>query len=263
VVLAVCGDNLSQHKLAGFTCSFSKGRVCRFCMASANKLHEITREDLCQVRTCDIHRVHLAAVSVNSDLNCKLYGVAGISPLATLPYFDVTAQMAPDIMHDLFEGVFVYVIRHVLKGLITDKVLAKSDLEKVVNFPYGYNDRKNRPEEISPSFIAGASNLKGTACQKWCLFRLMPLIFSSSVPEGNPHWDVLLKLQHVADIILAEQMPDDIVAYLEVAVEAFLKSFCAMYPDVGLIPKMHYIVHYARMTEGLGPLRQFWCLRFE
>ncbi|CAN7977581.1 unnamed protein product [Ixodes persulcatus] len=92
-----------------------------------------------------------------------------------------------NIMHNLFERVFVCVIRHVTKGLVSDKMLAKSDLERVVNFPHGHNDKKNRPEELSLSFITGTANMKGTASRKWCLFRRLPLIFCSSVSEGSPH----------------------------------------------------------------------------
>ncbi|CAN7943716.1 unnamed protein product, partial [Ixodes hexagonus] len=261
VVLAVCGDNLSQRKLAGFSCNFSKGRVCRYCMADSACLHELTREELCQLRTRAVHSAYLAAVKINTD-NSKLHGVTGPSPLATLEYFDVTSQMAPDIIHDLFEGVFAFVIRHVMKRLMSDKILGKSDLERIRDFPYGHNDKQNCPEELSISFLTGSSNLKRTASQKWCLFRLFPLIFCSSVPEGNQDWDVLLQLEHVVDIVLAE-VPDDVVGYLEVAVESFIRSFCAGYPEVHPIPKMHYLVHYARMSEGLGPLRRYWCLRFE
>ncbi|KAM7289524.1 uncharacterized protein ISCGN_029653 [Ixodes scapularis] len=59
-------------------------------------------------------------------------------------------------------------------------------------------------------------------------------------------------------------MLDDIISYLEIAVEAFLERFCATYSDVRLIPKLHYLVHYMQMTEGLEPFHhQYWCLRFE
>lgn len=133
--------------------------------------------------------------------------------------------MAPDIMHKLFEGIFPLVIRHVMKDLLNDNVLGGSDLEKVCNFSYRYNDRKNKPEELSISLITGSCNIKGTASQKRCLFRILPLIFCSSVPEGNRDWDVLLKQQHVMNIVLAEEMPDDVVDYVEVAVEVFLQSF--------------------------------------
>lgn len=79
--------------------------------------------------------VHLAAVNVNPNTICKLYCVLGLSPQGTLPYFDVAPQMAPDIMHDLLEDVFVCVIRHVIKELVSDKILGKSDLERVVHSP--------------------------------------------------------------------------------------------------------------------------------
>lgn len=190
VVLAVSGDNLSQHKLAGFSFSFFNGRVCRFSLENSTELRELTREELRIVRTRAIHSAHLAAVQINPGTNRKLYGVIGPSPLATLEYVDVTTQMIPDIIHEHFEGIFPLVIRHVMKDLLNDNVLAGSDLEKVCNLSYSYNDRKNKPEELCISFITGSCNIKKTESLKWCVFRILQLKFCSSVPEGNLDWDV-------------------------------------------------------------------------
>lgn len=263
IVMAVCGDNLSQHKLAGFSAGFSKGRVCRFCMVTSANLSHVTHEEECRIRTSHVHDIHLAAVKVNPTMNCSVYGVTGPSPMGMLGYFDVTSQVAPDLMHDLFEGVLPFVLRHVLRGLISEGTLTFSDLKRSESFSYGYNDRKNTPETFTEAFIMKDANLKGTASQKWCIFRLFPLIFGASVPENNAHWGILLQLQDIVGIVLAEELPEDWIAFLEVLVQYFLKAFIELYPQVRLIPKMHYIVHYARLTRKLGPLRHYWCLRYE
>ncbi|CAN7951622.1 unnamed protein product [Ixodes pacificus] len=171
--------------------------------------------------------------------------------------------MAPDMMHDLFEGAFAHIIRHVTKGLIDEGALTLEDLKRVETFPYGYNDRKNRPEPLTAAFLQGGASLKGTAAQKWCLFRLFPLIFGTSVQEENKHWSVLLQLHNIVTLVLSEKITEDWVAYLEVLVKDFVEAFTAMYPTAEVLPKMHYMVHYARLTAALGPLRQYWCLRFE
>lgn len=262
-VLACSGDNLSMNRLGGFTCSFSRGSVCRFCMAHSSQLPVITREELCELRSRRLHESHLAAIQVNAALYKRLYGVNEQSAMALLEDFDPTLQLPPDLMHDLFEGAFPFVLKHVLRGLFDDGILCEEDLEKVVTFEYGRNDKTNRPAEISTASLDRKSTMKGTASQKWCLFRLLPQIFASSIPEGNKHWEVYLLLREVVDLVLADELPAESLSYLELKIQQFLRAFVACYPSAKLIPKLHYMIHYPRMITLFGPLKQVWCMRFE
>uniref|UniRef100_A0A147BPB1 Uncharacterized protein n=1 Tax=Ixodes ricinus TaxID=34613 RepID=A0A147BPB1_IXORI len=252
-----------MNRLGGFTCSFSRGSVCRFCMAHVSQLASLTREELCEVRSKQLHDSHLAAIEVNASLYKRLYGVNERSAMALLEDFDPTLHLPPDLMHDLFEGAFPFVLKHVLRGLFQDRILSESDLEKVVTFQYGRNDKTNRPAELSAASLNRKSTMKGTASQKWCLFRLFPQIFASSIPEGNEHWEVYLLLREVVDIVLADELPAQSLSYLEVKIQEFLRAFVACYPSVQLIPKLHYLIHYPRMISLFGPLKQVWCMRFE
>ncbi|CAN8008591.1 unnamed protein product, partial [Ixodes pacificus] len=129
-LLACSGDNLSMNRVGGFTCSFSRGSVCRFCMAHVSQLASLTREELCEVRSKQLHDSHLAAIEVNPSLYKRLYGVNERSAMALLEDFDPTLHLPPDLMHDLFEGAFPFVLKHVLKGLFQDRILSEGDLEK-------------------------------------------------------------------------------------------------------------------------------------
>ncbi|KAH9382804.1 hypothetical protein HPB48_023364 [Haemaphysalis longicornis] len=256
-VLACAGDNLSMNRLGGFTCSFSRGSVCRFCMAQSSQLPTLTREGLCQVRTKELHQSHLTAVELNPALYKRLYGVNAPSSMSCLGNFDPTSQLPPDIMHDLFEGAFPFVVQHTVMGLLQGEILSESDLDKIATFQYGCNDRKNRPSELTVSLLKDKGVVTGTATQKWCLFRLLPQIFSSSVPEGNLKWEVYLLLREVADIILAYEMPADALAYLETKIQEFIRTFVECYPNQRLIPKLHYLIHYPRMISFFGPLHRY------
>lgn len=263
VVLAFCGDNLSMHRLGGFSCNFAHGSVCRFCMAQIGNISSITREDMCQIRSKELHQSHLEAIQVNPALYKRLYGLGGESVMSSLQGFDVTSQLPPDIMHDVFEGTLPFVMQHVLKGLFDSNILSASDLDKVRTFQYGRNDVKNKPLPPSDSFVQGRSALKGTASQKLCLFRLLPQIFGSSIPEGNEDWEVYLLLREILDMLLSDKLPMQSLSYLEIKIQEFLRSFVNRYPSVRLIPKMHYLIHYPRMISLFGPLKQLWCMRFE
>ena len=66
--------------------------------------------------TSDIHNCHVNSVLQDAQLS-SAYGVKGKSPLSVLPNFAVTSHLLPDVMHDILEGVFPSVLKHVLNKL--------------------------------------------------------------------------------------------------------------------------------------------------
>ncbi|XP_064479840.1 uncharacterized protein LOC135393295 [Ornithodoros turicata] len=262
-IYCFCGDNLSLNRLGGFSCCFSGGRFCRFCLASSQNLSVLTTEQSCVVRNMNAHRRHLSGILVNGIVSKRLYGVTGPSPLLKLHQFDVTLQLPPDIMHDILEGSFEQVLKQVLTALISQGMLKFDDLDKISTFPYGFQDKKNKPEPVPKSFINGHTSLKGTASQKWCLLRLLPLIFGDSLPPKNQDWEVFLLYREICNLCFAPEITEDLVAYLQIKIQDLLCLFVARYPDIPLKPKLHFLVHYPRFIMELGPLSQFWSMRFE
>ncbi|XP_040070153.1 uncharacterized protein LOC120843001 [Ixodes scapularis] len=257
-VVGVVRDNLSLHRIGGFSACFGKGKVCRFCLASSKELKRLPNERLCVIRTADTQKSHIEAVNLN-PASAKLYGVKGESPLLTLPGFDVTSQLLPDAMHDVLEGGIAFVLKHVLKRPISSRILEPSCFDAISEFPFGYHDKKSKP----PCTNKAEGKLKGTASQKLCLFRLLPQLLSKDIPEGNVHWEIYLKYREVVNIILANQIPEDVVAFLEVLIDTFFRKSVSRYPESNLIPKLHYLVHYHRFIRMFGPPRRFWSMRFE
>ncbi|KAL1480834.1 hypothetical protein MTO96_034651 [Rhipicephalus appendiculatus] len=215
-VVAFIGDNLSMHRLAGLQCCFSRGRVCRYCLASHKQLRMLRRLDDCVERTSAAQKSHMEAFALDPAVNGPLYGITSASPLQALEKFDITEQLPPDAMHDILEGGIECVLRHVLGGLVHDRVIRKQDLERISSFKYGFHDKKATPPAVKVAFLNGKASLRGSASQKWCLFRLLPQIYAQDVPEGNSHWEVYLAYRHIVDIILAEKIPKSCVPYLQV-----------------------------------------------
>lgn len=163
-------------------------------MTSSTDLHKVTREHDALLRTSDIHRSHLKAVSLNAD-NSAVYGVCGPSPLLRLTGSDVTNHLFPYAVHDLLEGVIGVVLKCVLRGLMSGHILSPDDLERIVSYPYGRNDMKNRSVRLDKTFLSQSGKLKGTASQKLCLFRLLPQVIAGLVPQDNLDWAVYLELR--------------------------------------------------------------------
>jgi len=116
-VAFVRADNLAANQIAGFTQNFSHGRICRFCMASTDDISSLHLESLCKLRSAKVHDAQLSAVLADKSLS-SVYGVVSSCPLTSLSDFDVTMSFAPDIMHDLLEGVVPLTIKYVLKAVL-------------------------------------------------------------------------------------------------------------------------------------------------
>ncbi|XP_064470255.1 uncharacterized protein LOC135384990 [Ornithodoros turicata] len=167
-------------------------------------------------------------------------------------------------MHDVLEGGIGFLLKHVLRSLAASGIISASSLSVISTFSYGFHDGKCKPVPLSESFLtSGSCNIKGTASQKWCLFRLLPQMISQLVPEQNPTWHLYLLYRHIVDIILANKVPADSIAYLQVQIDSFLQKFIELFPDQKLIPKMHFLVHYPRFIRLFGPPRMYWSMRFE
>lgn len=72
-----------------------------------------------------------------------------------------------------------------------------------------------------------------------------------------------LAFRSVVDIILAENIPSDCVAYLQVKITEFIEVFKQQYPQKHLTPKIHYLLHYPEYNLDFGPARRFCGMRFE
>lgn len=83
------------------------------------------------------------------------------------------------------------------------------------------------------------------------------------MPIDNPTYKVYLQLRAIVDIILAPQVSKGSAAYLKVCIEDFHVAFKKTFPNVNIIPKMHYIIHYPSLLLSYGPLSRLSCMRFE
>lgn len=89
-------------------------------------------------------------------------GLKRDSVVNSLSFYHVTNNVAPDIMHDILEGVGPYEVKLVLNALIDQKHLRPDKLNyRVTSFDYGFCDRVNKPSLISNVEL---NNVDGTSC---------------------------------------------------------------------------------------------------
>lgn len=258
----ISADNLSAHNLAGFTCCFSSGRVCRFCMVTYQDLKSHVNEDNVIIRSSEVHKYHLSALREIGEISKKTYGVVNECPFNDLEYFDVTKSFPPDLMHDFLEGIVPLVITKVIKALHFSEIVSLSNINAELEaFQIGKNDKRNIPQKF-PQSVLKQTRLLGTAAQNWCLFRILPFLIGHYIPQGEAHWAVYLKCREIGEIILSPCIKKTVIPFLSLLIGEFLSDFQALFPDT-FPPKLHFLTHYPRLISDFGPLKSLWCMRFE
>ncbi|KAJ8048977.1 hypothetical protein HOLleu_01506 [Holothuria leucospilota] len=257
----IAADNLGSHGMGGFMESFTSSRICRSCMCTYKSLKEPQLSLNFRERTIDGHRHQLGMIKQHPNLS-SVYGVKSNCPFNKLCYFHVIKGLPFDPTHDLLESVCPLVWSKVLTSLVERKHLTVTQMNsKLQSFPFTGSDKSSKPTHVSWS--SGRVVIKQNASQMWCFCRLAPVMFGGSVPKEDKIWDPVLQLNDVLNLSFAPRQNYQMVAYLNGLIEDFLHYFLMIFPDDGLTPKMHYLLHYSRQIEQFGPATNCSTIRFE
>lgn len=258
-LLQVVGDNLGVHGVLGYIESFSANYVCRFCKADKGVVWSLTLEDPALLRDRSSYEADLLTADSSQT------GLKRDSVLNNLSFYHVSDNVAVDIMHDVLEGVGPYEVKLVLSSLIEQKHLTLEKLNyRITSFDYGFCDKSNKPSVISKSDLRNLEgSMRQSASQMWCLLRLLPTMIGDLIPQGNKHWELLLLLLLCMEFIFSPSLTVSATLYLSKIIEEHHSLFLELYPHLHLRPKHHFMLHYPGVIQKLGPLRQFWAMRFE
>ena len=78
----------------------------------------------------------------------------------------------------------------------------------------------------------------------WCLSRLLPFLIKEWIPSGNADWELYSDLMTIVDILFSPVIKRGTTVYLRLAISEYLERFKMLYPNLKLIPKQHFMVHY-------------------
>ena len=258
-IVQVVGDNLGLNGILGYNESFSGNHVCRLCTVHRDVLRVQTQEDSKVLRDVDSHKADLETNDPSKT------GLKRDSVLNSLSFYHVTDNKAVDIMHDILEGVGAYEVKLVLNSLIEQKLISPDKLNyRITSFDYGFSDMGNKPSVISKSDLKSQdSPLRQSAAQMWCLLRLLPVMIGDLIPNDNKEWELLIVLLMCMEIIFSPSVTLAATRYLSQIIEDHHSLFLELYPHLHLRPKHHFMLHYPKAIEKLGPLIQLWSMRFE
>lgn len=261
-VVQVTGDNLGIHSLFGLVESFSARYCCRFCLAEKDDFQTEFSEESSKIvlRTKDTHTAHCQEMADNPSLP-YVFGVKRSSLLNSLTYFHTTENFSVDVMHDILEGVAQYELKLLFLYFKEQYVTLEELNSRIQSFDYGFMERNNRPVAVN---LGGESNDLGlNAVQSWCLLRNAPLLFGDLVTPTDQHWGLLLLLLQIINIVFSAMVSQGMCVCLKHLIVEHHKLFKMLYPQKKLLPKHHFLIHYPRCIQKIGPVLHSWCMRYE
>lgn len=262
----ISGDNLGLNDIGGFRKCFSSGKFCRFCMVDYKefKSGNYNCDASLVPRKERSHISQVQSVMRDPDLQ-KEFGVRNACCFQILSYFEATTFLPCDIMHDLLcNGVIRVIVTVILTNLHQDKLVSNDQFKCLLEkYDMPYSDKRNKPSSWIRQY-KGASTGSLTAAQGWCLFRHLPFILGPYVPKDYLIWKLYYSLSSICEIVFSPVIPIEKLAYLDSLCHDFFYSCIYEFKISNvMIPKFHFILHYARLIKLYGPLRHLWTFRFE
>lgn len=264
-LVAVSADNLASHQIGGFNANFSKGfRKCRTCLGVHSAMQLCFSDNNFIRRTKETHEEQCKLLNIEGLYahTSRLYGIKENSILNKLEYFHVIGGLPPDIMHDLLEGIFPYMIVRLLNNIIlVEKSVTLKELNfKIKNFNYGANEIRNKPSPIKLIHLKN-NKIRQSSSQIWLLAITLPLLVGNRISVNNGWWKAFKIMLSISRIVFSDSLTKLDVLHLGCVINTFLVKVKRLVGNI--IPKMHHLIHYPHYVQLLGPLKNFWCMRFE
>jgi hypothetical protein len=158
-------------------------------------------------------------------------------------------------------GLCPLIIDVLLKEAVQKRILSYAQIEqRTSNFSFGFYDRSNKPPPIKKQHLS-KSNIIGTASQKLCLFRLLPIIFYDIIDDLSL-FNLYIILREIISYLYADVIRKSWLPYLDALCKSFYSLMVERSPD-RVIPKVHFLTEYCRSIEKHSLPILNSCIRFE
>lgn len=92
----------------------------------------------------------------------------------------------------------------------------------------------------------------GSAHDNWCLLHLLPLIIGLKVPDNDPVWQMLMTLKDIIELVMSPVHTEESICYLDSLSSEHRCRFLDVFPQKKLLPKHHFLEHYAELIWPCG-----------
>ncbi|XP_067206995.1 uncharacterized protein [Linepithema humile] len=253
--ILVTGDNLGIHQICGFVTSFSANRICRLCKIEKKQYQSQTMEDPNLLRQ---------SRDYEEDLKSDVFetGLTEYCVWNDLPSFHVIENVFFDSMHDFWEGVCVYDLSALLLHYIQIKRFTLQNInDRIMAFNYGPADKGNAVPCLKKEKLM-QKKLNFSASETLTFVKYLGIIIGDCIPVNDEYWNLYLYLRNIGDIINLRYFNKDCITLLKTLITEHHELYIQLFGET-LKPKHHFLLHYPRTIELIGPLRNVWCMRPE
>lgn len=263
--VSLLGDNLGLNQACGFESSFNAEHFCRRCTLAGVLCGCLPHEVPDSLRTVR---------NYEEDLENFRNGIKSRCIFNDIIDFHIGRNPSSDIMHDVFEGMAVYLIEGVLTLmiLVQEEITLQEVNEAIKNFNYGSLESKNMPqpldtESCSEDPVTGLKRkikCKQSASEMACLSRYLSLMIGDNIKNReNEYWKLYLKFRQIIGKITAPTFVIADIYESQELIEEFLTEFIRLLRN--LPPKGHIDIftHLIELLLLLGPLIHLWSMPIE
>lgn len=279
--VGVTGDTLGVHDILQLL-SPSANRFCRDCLVSRPEYAEMPwmlgpmRTDLHYSTTLD------RAKRLNRMWLMRKFSYKTKDTILKKLHLSPRSNHKFDILHDLYEGVTMLVVKVVLNFIITHNIFTAEFLnERIKNFDYGCADESAKP---SPNFddqslrkiLSG--KLKQNASQMHLLVRALPFLihdklrefYNNAIDAQQSEVEELLQLLschlRIISLVNLREITTGQIDLLDRLVRQQNRIYHQIrlkHPTFPLPNKLHHLLHYSQMIRQWGPAPLYETSRFE
>lgn len=164
-------------------------------------------------------------------------------------------------MHDLCEGTIKVLLTSFFELGMTNKIFSEDQFKILIkNYNFGVLNSQFIPSDVKLT----RKNLNQSASQMKCLMQHIPYIFFAfkNNPSLESAWACINSMLKILRISYSSTITESDINDLETFVESHLKTIQLCFA-IKLIPKHHFMTHYAEIIRRSGPLCHMSTLRYE
>lgn len=192
--------------------------------------------------------------------NLTATGVHGDSVFNEIPLFHVTESSAPDLAHDLTEGTLHTSLSRSLLMLMQKKYFDLKFLnDRMASMNFGEAEKGNLPVPILMKKLK-TFHFKMSMSEMYFFAHHLTLMIGHRVPDDDLVWQHILTTIKFFDLCYLPKYSTDELNGLQAENEKFNKGMMDLF-GIPLQHKAHLGIHYAELTEELGPLRYMQTIR--
>lgn len=227
VLSAIVADNLASNELQCICRCFTQD-ACKYCTIFQREIRANFVNDLRPI----MRELNQSQIFANVEFRGLLF--------------------APDIFHDLNEGVIPLITNWLLKKKCSpdERKRIAADCKTIFKYHFQngcvYNIEKYK--------------IKGTGAQKLEFFYMLPILMHS-ISKNSNEWKLYLLLRKIVNFLLSPSFLREDIEVLEQDIKKFCLNYSFFFSSGTF--KVHHLTHYVMAIYAFGPLFFYSTLRYE